>query len=427
MASDTKKIKKGRVLQASNKAPQILKDYWEKLHKAKSEGKKIAWVSGNAPAELLWAFDVLPAYPENYAAVLAAAKLSGELCNIAEKEGFSRDLCSYARTNLGIVFGEKSSLKDLPFGGLPEPDILVTTRIPCLTQVKWWEVIRDRYQIPMFSLDAPFSTTVETSQSGLEYVYEQILDLIHFLEDFTGRKLEEEVFSETMRLSDKGSGLWNEIMDLRANIPCPVGSREMCGNVFPLVSCLGTQVPVDFYTDLRDELRDRVDKGLGAIENEQVRLMLDNIPYWHHLSLLSDVEKHGAVFVFETYLRYVWGGRINLQDPYRSYAEKVFTEVWLNSGLDLRKSMLRENVKKYAIDGVVFLSNRSCKRFSLWQLELKAFLEKELDIPSILIEGDMADPGGYSQEQATTRMEAFLEMIKKKKEKTKELRGIAKI
>jgi benzoyl-CoA reductase/2-hydroxyglutaryl-CoA dehydratase subunit BcrC/BadD/HgdB len=180
---------------------------------------------------------------------------------------------------------------------------------------------------------------------------------------------------------------------------------------------LGTQIPVDFYTALRDELRLRVQQGLGAIQNEQIRLMLDNIPYWHHLSLLSDVEKHGAIFVFETYLRYVWGGRINLQDPYQGYAEKVYTEVWLNSGLELRKKMLRTDIEKYAIDGVVFFSNRSCKRFSLWQLELKEFLEKEMDIPSILIEGDMADPGGYSQEQATTRVEAFLELSKKKKTK----------
>ena len=333
MSPDTKRTKKGRVLAASNMAPKILKDYWEGLHKAKSEGKKIAWVSGNAPAELLWAFDVPPAYPENYAAVVASVKLSGHLCSLAEKWGFSRDLCSYARTNLGQVFGEGSAKPELPFGGLPEPDILVTTRIPCLTQVKWWEVIRDHYQIPMFSLDAPFSTTMETDESAREYVYEQILDLIQLLEDFTGRELEEDQFLETMRLSDKAAGLWQEILSLRSNIPCPVGSREMCGNVFSLVSSLGTRVPVDFFTVLRDELKDRVNKGLGAIENEQVRLMLDNIPLWHHLALLSDVEKHGAVFVFETYLRYVWGGRINLEDPYRGYAEKVLTEVWLNSGL----------------------------------------------------------------------------------------------
>jgi benzoyl-CoA reductase/2-hydroxyglutaryl-CoA dehydratase subunit BcrC/BadD/HgdB len=411
--------KKGRVLQSSNMAPQILTNYWASLHKAKAEGKKIAWVSGNAPAELLWAFDIAPAYPENYAAVLASAKMSSHFCSIAEKSGFSKDLCSYARANLGQVFGGKVSGKDLPFGGLPKPDILVTTRIPCITQVKWWEVIRDRYQVPMFSLDAPFSTTLETSNTGLQYVYEQILDLIQFLEDFSGKKLEEKKFLETLKLSDTAAGLWHEIMDLRGNIPCPVGSREMCGNVFSLVSCLGTRVPVDFYTALRDELTGRVEKKLGVVENEQVRLMLDNIPLWHHLPLLSDVEKHGAVFVFETYLRYVWGGRINFDDPYRGYAEKVLTEVWLNSGLDLRKKMLSADVKKYSIDGVVFLSNRSCKRFSLWQLELKEFLEEKLSIPSILIEGDMADPEGYSQEQATTRMEAFIEMVKGNKQKIK--------
>lgn len=413
--SGTPNKKKGRTLKTSYMAPQILKEYWSGLHAAKAGGKKISWLSGNAPAELLYTFDVPPAYPENYAAVLASCRMTDHFCQLAEQQGFSRDLCSYARTNLGEVLGNDPNKPEMPFGGLPDPDVLVTTRIPCLTQVKWWEIIRDHYHVPMYSVDAPFSTTLETSPMGWEYVYDQIMDLIRFLEDFTGRKLDENRFLEALSLSDQAAALWNEIMDLRAHVPCPVSSREMCGNVFSLVSSLGTRVPVDFYTELRDEIKERVAQGLGVIPKEEIRLMLDNIPLWHHLALLSDVEKHGAVFVFESYLKYVWGGRINLTDPYRGYAEKVLTGVWLNSGLDLRKTLLRENVKKYAIDGVVFLSNRSCKRFSLWQLELQRFLKEELDVPSLLLEGDMADPSGYSQEQATTRMEAFLEMIRQRK------------
>lgn len=415
MGSSTKPRKKGRTLQASYKASEILSNYWAKLHTAKKQGKKIAWVSGNAPAELLYSFDILPAYPENYAAVLASAQLSSSFCQMAETKGFSRDLCSYARTNLGDVFWDNAVKPQMPFGGLPEPDVLITTRIPCLTQVKWWEIIRDKYNIPMFSLDAPFSTTEETSGVALDYVQAQLSELIQFLEDFSGSRLNENEFLSALKLSDQAAELWHEIMDMRAAIPCPVGSREMCGNVFSLVSSLGTDVPVKFFTELRDELREKVRNGVGVVPNEEVRLMLDNIPYWHHLSLLSDVEDHNAVFVFETYLRYVWGGRINLEDPLRGYAQKVLTEVWLNSGLDLRKAYLRRDVKKYSINGVLFLSNRSCKRYSLWQLELKTFLQDELGIPSIMIEGDMADPSGYSKEQAYTRLEAFLEMIRQNK------------
>jgi benzoyl-CoA reductase/2-hydroxyglutaryl-CoA dehydratase subunit BcrC/BadD/HgdB len=408
--------KKGRALEASYLAPRILKEYWLSLHEAKAAGRKIAWVSGNAPAELLYAFGVAPAYPENYAAVLASVRMSEVFCRKAEEKGFSRDLCSYARSNLGNVFWDRPEYPELPFGGLPDPDVLITTRIPCITQVKWWEVIRDHYSVPMFSLDAPFTATIQTPEKGLEYVHAQLHDLIEFLEGFTGERLNGQRFMECLELSDQAAALWNEILDLRANIPCPVGSREMCGNVFSLVSSLGTPIPVNFFQRLLEEMKEKVRDGVGAIADERIRLMLDNIPFWHHLGLLSDVEKHGAIFVFETYLRYVWGGRINLKDPYYGYAEKLLTEVWLNSGLDLRKELLKNDIEKYAIDGVVFLSNRSCKRYSLWQLELQSFLKNKLDIPAILIEGDMADPSGYSQEQAIMRMEAFLEIIMQKKE-----------
>jgi benzoyl-CoA reductase/2-hydroxyglutaryl-CoA dehydratase subunit BcrC/BadD/HgdB len=409
--NEQKPQKKGRALEASYEARKILTEYWDTMHKGKKEGKLVAWVSGNAPAELLYSFGILPAYPENYAAVLASKQMSAVFCEMAEEKGFSKDLCSYSRINLGDVLWDRDEKPEMPFGGLPEPDLLVTTRIPCITQVKWWEVIRDRYNIPMFVLDAPFSTTLETSQKGLKYVHDQMMDLIAFLEGITRNRINEDDFIRRLELSDKAAGLWHEIMDLRASVPCPVGPREMFGNVFPLVAMLGTEVPVEFYTLVRNEIREKVAAGSGVIENERIRLILDNIPLWHHLELVSGVEDKNAIFVLETYLRYVWGGRIDLDNPYWGYAEKVFTDVWLNSSIDVRSQLLLSDIKKFSVDGVVFLSNRSCKRYTLGQLELKKQIEDELAIPSLVLECDMADPGGYSREQAVLRMEALLELI----------------
>jgi benzoyl-CoA reductase/2-hydroxyglutaryl-CoA dehydratase subunit BcrC/BadD/HgdB len=412
--------KKGRALKASYEAPVILKNYWEEVHAAKKAGRPIAYASGNAPVELLYAFDILPAYPENYAAVIAAQKMALDFVQMAESKEFSHDLCSYAKINLGELFWDGKEKPKMPFGGLPTPpDILVTTKIPCLTQVKWWEVIRDLYPCPLIVLDAPMMEGTmdnQATEDEIEYVVDQLKEIIVQLEDFTHTKFDEEKFFYALALSDQAGAYWHEIMDLRGSaVPCPVGSREMCGNVFSLVAQLGTKTPVDFYRKLRDELQYKVWKKIGAIPNEKTRLMLDNIPLWYNLELLSDVEEVGAIFVFETYLRYVWGGRIDLTDPYRGYAKKILSDVFLNMGVELRFDILARDIKRYKIDGVVFHSNRSCKRWSLVQYELKEMLLERLGVPSLLLEADHSDPSGYSESQTKLKVDAFLELIEERR------------
>jgi len=67
-----------------------------------TQEKPIAWVTSGAPVEFLYAMDVLPIYPENYAAMCAAGHQSLELLEAAEAAGFSQDLCAYARTDFGV-------------------------------------------------------------------------------------------------------------------------------------------------------------------------------------------------------------------------------------------------------------------------------------------------------------------------------------
>ncbi len=303
----------------------------------------------------------------------------------------------------------------MPFGGLPlPPDILVTTRIPCLPQVKWWEVLQDKYKCPMMIIDAPLVDDHATDDQ-IDYIVVQLKEMISKLEDFTHTKFDEQKFIKALELSDEAAGYWDDIMDLRGSVPCPVGAREMCGNVFPLVAQLGTQVPVDFYKKLRDELQTKVDQKAGMVPNEKIRLIYDNIPIWYHLELFSYVEQFDAVFVMETYLRYVWGGRIDLADPYRGYARKILSNVWLDMSIPTRFKTLVNDIKKHKADGVVFLSNRSCRRYSIGQYELRDMLQQELGIPSLVIEADHSDPSGYSESQTKLRMDTFLELIKRRK------------
>ncbi len=68
-------------------------------------------------------------------------------------------------------------------------------------------------------------------------------------------------------------------------------------------------------------------------------------------------------------------------------------------------------IKQYDIHGLVFGSNRSCKPYSIMQMDLQKRLTKEFDIPAIMIDVDHADVRKYSEENIFVRMEALIENI----------------
>lgn len=68
-------------------------------------------------------------------------------------------------------------------------------------------------------------------------------------------------------------------------------------------------------------------------------------------------------------------------------------------------------IEKYDINGVIFASNRSCKVYSVMQMDLKNMIERDYGIPAVMIDVDHADARKYSEESAFTRIEALLEMI----------------
>jgi benzoyl-CoA reductase/2-hydroxyglutaryl-CoA dehydratase subunit BcrC/BadD/HgdB len=83
--------------------------------------------------------------------------------------------------------------------------------------------------------------------------------------------------------------------------------------------------------------------------------------------------------------------------------------------MDLRYKALSEMIEQFAIDGVVFASNRSCKVYSVMQMDLKKRLAENLDMATVMIDVDHADVRKYSEEDAFLQIEAMLESIASKK------------
>lgn len=68
-------------------------------------------------------------------------------------------------------------------------------------------------------------------------------------------------------------------------------------------------------------------------------------------------------------------------------------------------------ISDYHLDGVILHSDRSCKPYSIGQMDQRDRLIREYQVPALLLEADHNDPRAYSEEQVANRLEAFIEML----------------
>jgi benzoyl-CoA reductase/2-hydroxyglutaryl-CoA dehydratase subunit BcrC/BadD/HgdB len=367
----------------------------------------VAWVTSGAPVELLRAFGFYTVYPENHGAVCGARRMGAQICEEAEAAGYSQDLCSYARIDLGHALSGKT-----PVGRLPKPGLLFCANNICQTILYWFKALAWRWKVPLLVLDAPY-VHGDPAPSALAYLADQMRDAVPALERLTRRDFDDEVFRRVLLSSQRSSALWGEVLATLKHRPAPMTLFEAFVHLAPVVSLRGLPVCERYYERLLDELRQRCDRGVAALPGERFRLLWDNIAVWFALRPMSRLfAQHGCAMVAGTYTN-AWAetaAHLDAGDPFGSLA-KAYGLIFLNRDLGYRKALMARLAREYAVDGVVVHSARSCKPYSLGQYDIRRALGEELGLRSVVIEADMADERAWAQEPVKTRLEAFFESL----------------
>ncbi len=365
----------------------------------------VAWVTSGAPVEPLVALGYHVHYPENHGAVCGIRRVAEDLCIVAESAGWSRDLCAYARTDLGAVLSGRT-----PVGRLPRPDLLVCCTNICQTVVGWYQVLADRFGVPVALVDTPFLYAEDTPHA-LAYVERQIGSLVEAAERAAGRTLDPRRLHAVTRRSKDACTLWREVVDRARHRPSPITAFDTFVHMAPIVEMRGEASTVAYYATLLAELDGRVARGEGALRHERFRLAWDNLPIWPRMRWLSDrLAARGAALVASPYAR-AWGELADLIDPDQPVASaaRVYLHPILNRGIGQRLSALRALVRDCAVDGVLLHADRSCRPWSSGQMDVRDRLVREDGIPALLLEADHSDPRAFSEAQAAARIDAFLE------------------
>ncbi len=367
----------------------------------------VAWVTSGGPVEILQALGFYILYPENHGALCGVRGAVVELSGAAENAGYSTDICSYARTDIGSVLSGKT-----PVGRLPRPDILLACTNICQTVLHWYRVLARHFQVPLILIDTPFVYSKLTEHS-LQYVIKQLENSIPVAEQVAGRKLNYHRLKEIIKLSKDATEIWQEIINRGRNRPTPISVFDQFIHMAPIVEMRGKRATVDFYAALLRELDDNIAQGVGAVLNERKRLLWDNLPIWYRLRYFAEyLGEHGICVVASTYTN-AWGELaplMNVARPLESIARTYISPI-LNQGTKYKLETMQRMVKDFQLDGVILHSDRSCKPYSIGQIDQRNRLIKEFGIPALLLEADHDDPRAYAEEQVASRLASFVEML----------------
>ncbi|HPV28628.1 MAG TPA: 2-hydroxyacyl-CoA dehydratase family protein [Deltaproteobacteria bacterium] len=396
----------------------IANDYLT-LHRRASEGAFVVWIAIIVPAELFNGFEnVVYAVPESHAALCAGKGAGRILCEKAEGFGYSTDLCSYARIDIGTAF---DGGKDSPTFGLPRPNLLVSNNNNCSLLVKWFDVYHRAWNVPHLVLDIPFCYE-DQKESDFRYIMDQFGTLIRTIEEMSGQKFDIEKARESVKLSSEALKEWKRFLSFAAHRPSGITAFDSFVQMAPILTSRGSRQLLDHYRMLADETEEQVKSGIFPVPDEKYRLLWDNIAPWHQLRKMSGrLADLGANITSASYT-YCIGALEGRYDPYMfdggdplAWLARLQNFSVCPHGLNLRGKAMKEVIAKNAIDGVIFASNRSCKVYSLMQMDQMRHIREELGIPCIMIDVDHADVRKYSEETAFTRLEALLEMIESRR------------
>jgi benzoyl-CoA reductase subunit B len=392
---------------------------YDALATAHEDGKKISstFVPGNLN-ELLMCFDLVRNLPEINALQAGMRKKSGGYIMEAERGGHSEDVCTYVKSDLGMMTKGQVGPNGQP---LPTPDVLLLSYTGCFTFMKWFELVRDQYDCETAMLHVPYQADGKiTDNMRKEHV-------IPTLERVSGIKFDIDRLREYLAESAKAEDDLVWVLQSAKNRPTPIdayfGGVYYCGPIF--TAFRGSKDTTAYYRALREEVTARIEQGLGPVtpegtlEEERIRLVVEGPPNWTHFrDFWKMFYDEGAVVVASSYTKvggvYDFGFRHDPEHPLETLADYCLG-CYTNHNLPSRVDMLCNYMDEYSADGFLVNSIKSCNSFSAGQLLMLREIEERTGKPAGFIETDLVDPRYFSPANVKNRLESYFQMIEQKK------------
>lgn len=422
-------------LKCWDKAKELRNQFYRNFNQAKDKGG-IRWMgSAWAPDAVVRGLgqDVYSITGEPYGASCAFDKpLSAKYLAAAEHYGFARDLCAYMRNYWGSILVNEYALGKGPF---PKADFAWSQHI-CCSHAKWYQNACElEGGVPLFAVDVgagaypPFEP--EMFEHRVTYLADQMMDGIEWLQKVTGREYNDELFLEAVWNDMRSTSTWAKICELNKARPAPLDEKSIYSlYVFGVLEQSNRDF-ANFYEELYDEVKDRVERGIAAVAEEKMRVMTDTQPPWGFLKIYRFMEQWGAVSIGSLYtfgLAGTWLYDAENHDmiprPLPDRKPRTREEGcrmladWHLSKPEYqhfyhpqhKTRMMDAIAKKWHVDGIILHYNRGCEGLSVGIAENRlGLIERGNKV--MAYEGNMGDEREFDETATLNRISIFLESL----------------
>lgn len=404
-------------INATKQMKEIMELHFRELDEAvKTKSRKVAWCTSVGPAELLRAAGFLVFFPENHGAMLGSTRMATDLIPLANAIGYSPDICSYLTSDIGAYLkGVSPIAKAYPgISGPPRPDVLVYNTNQCRDVQEWYAYYAREFKVPMIGIQTHRGVG-EITKAHVDSISAQIKALVPTLEKIAGKKLDYDEFKRIVDLSRQCTDLWKEVLQIASHVPSPLTFFDGTIQMGPAVVLRGEQRAVDYYKLLVAELKQRVKDGVAAVDGEKFRLHWEGMPIWGKLRELStQFAELQACVLASTYCSSWVFPALDPNDPFDSMA-RAYIELFIVRDEEYKERYFDAEIDLYKIDGMIFHDSKTCPNNSNDRYGMPERLAKKHKMPVLVLHGDLNDLRCYSEEQARTNIEAFIEQLAEKK------------
>ena len=383
---------------------------------AKEEKKKIVYAIMPSPAEsytaaMLASEDLYVGYPD-YVLQMTMGALFNKLDPIleaGEKMGMGPGgaHCGLNKTRLGAH----------ALGIISRGDLSLAWGIACDEGPKTDELIHEIFGMPVQyinrSQDSDLKEFPRINPRALEYLTGEIRRAYKRFGEVAGVKVTPDLVMKAIKLRTEFLENYNLISEIMRTDPIPLSQADfLLFHMITSVCIRDNQGAIDAARILYKELKQRVEKGIGVVKKGAPRVLWGNHTPVADPSITKMVENLGlAVPVSEIHYLISRIPTKVFDDPIKTVANRFF-EMGITTSVTGRISDIINICKDWNLDGVFWFNHFPCRLIGTDAMMIKKAVKDQLDIPMLILEGEMYDTRIYNAQQMKTRVETFAQMLK---------------
>jgi len=374
----------------------LLKERPESLRRSKENGSKvIGYFCAYIPEELITATDMIP---------LRLVNGSSPEAMHAGEQFLKSYSCPYVRACIG------NKANGNPYYELLDAVCIAST---CDGMKNLQEYFKKYFNVPVYTVGIPqTSNRFRTRQQAIAYFSGELNELKRNLEEFSGRKIANRKLRESIRFHNLIRGRMRRIYDYLNEDSSPISWRD----VFRISHAGFVIDRAQFLREITKILEElKVTPQTKKKLDRQTRLMLyGSVMAFEDTKVIDLVEMANAKIVADglcTGSRF-WRKDVSLDGPLmEGLVERYLHNIPCANMTDImmRLNYVIAKARESNAQGLIYYNLKSCDTFRSEVRIFEKALEKELKIPTLLIETEYspADIG-----TTRTKIEAFLEMVK---------------